>query len=929
MTSKQYNDEKEENEALFNLASSTYGNNSANAHQTLTASHSGILKQSKNALYNNNNYDYNGSRLFDDSNRNELIPNSRYYASSYLFANSPPYTSITLPPPPSHGILTNRNRVTSSQLQPISPLITSQKTRALNRPPRKHESSEDDSYDEETENEYPPSSVYFKLDDHKPYQSFVSNQQNRKDNERDTEYDPIKIKDKKDRKRKKISWFDNLFKSKKKGYYLKGKSNSIDSDYYYDKESNNANILSKNATLINKINYENDISTNYDSVINQLNTDGLFLTNSTNESPDNKELGEYKGNMGNNNSQQNIKPVNLSLSYTSSTVQSEPYLRELLNKMEENVDDHKNYRDTRNPPTKRVQMSSDLDIIPPLTSFNYPTPHHKKFDEKAHSKEAFRKNFFSKLSYLYALVLIAIGFSLPVSEAIAENFPINYHEVYYVYLYGVSICFFLYTYFFLIRFYTKTDTKRKASVVLMQNRRNIDNDAAKLLIKKQRVTEFESSTGSFYLRMGALAFGGGSMIYSGLQFSEFFDSNFSAKCLDILGGLVPAMNLLFTFIQTYFIFSHSKICIHKYKTLARFGLMHVVATNLCVWIITLVRQTIEEIEWYHHEIESKPKSHANTTEFVARKFLDCQKSKKDIIMSKIVEDAGPFLYPCTIEYSLICAAISYVMWKNIGIVPRFRKSRRARNSYTVNCEGASRGLFMGLSVLVFSIITLILFFVLIDKREYFIFAVYLNQVTEISVYLVSLVSIFAAFHKMRPLKYVDVRDREKLDSLLLSIAVAGEYFFATFSIVSAAASAPIKNSHDTLKNDEVNGALSPKRTLLLISSLINVIQSTAQTVFIVDALNRFCITEKDEAEKPGRQYVTFLIVCNFAMWAFNTFANERTRTNPIQVEFYGYITWNIITHICTPLSIFYRYHSTACLAEIWKQAYKTHIEDFV
>ncbi|XP_065313392.1 proton channel OtopLc-like isoform X2 [Gordionus sp. m RMFG-2023] len=752
MTSKQYNDEKEENEALFNLASSTYGNNSANAHQTLTASHSGILKQSKNALYNNNNYDYNGSRLFDDSNRNELIPNSRYYASSYLFANSPPYTSITLPPPPSHGILTNRNRVTSSQLQPISPLITSQKTRALNRPPRKHESSEDDSYDEETENEYPPSSVYFKLDDHKPYQSFVSNQQNRKDNERDTEYDPIKIKDKKDRKRKKISWFDNLFKSKKKGYYLKGKSNSIDSDYYYDKESNNANILSKNATLINKINYENDISTNYDSVINQLNTDGLFLTNSTNESPDNKELGEYKGNMGNNNSQQNIKPVNLSLSYTSSTVQSEPYLR---------------------------------------------------------------------------------------------------------------------------------------------------------------------------------AFGGGSMIYSGLQFSEFFDSNFSAKCLDILGGLVPAMNLLFTFIQTYFIFSHSKICIHKYKTLARFGLMHVVATNLCVWIITLVRQTIEEIEWYHHEIESKPKSHANTTEFVARKFLDCQKSKKDIIMSKIVEDAGPFLYPCTIEYSLICAAISYVMWKNIGIVPRFRKSRRARNSYTVNCEGASRGLFMGLSVLVFSIITLILFFVLIDKREYFIFAVYLNQVTEISVYLVSLVSIFAAFHKMRPLKYVDVRDREKLDSLLLSIAVAGEYFFATFSIVSAAASAPIKNSHDTLKNDEVNGALSPKRTLLLISSLINVIQSTAQTVFIVDALNRFCITEKDEAEKPGRQYVTFLIVCNFAMWAFNTFANERTRTNPIQVEFYGYITWNIITHICTPLSIFYRYHSTACLAEIWKQAYKTHIEDFV
>ena len=36
------------------------------------------------------------------------------------------------------------------------------------------------------------------------------------------------------------------------------------------------------------------------------------------------------------------------------------------------------------------------------------------------------------------------------------------------------------------------------------------------------------------------------------------------------------------------------------------------------------------------------------------------------IMSKLLTDSGPFLFPCTIEYSLICAAVLFVMWKNIS-----------------------------------------------------------------------------------------------------------------------------------------------------------------------------------------------------------------------------------------------------------------------
>lgn len=46
--------------------------------------------------------------------------------------------------------------------------------------------------------------------------------------------------------------------------------------------------------------------------------------------------------------------------------------------------------------------------------------------------------------------------------------------------------------------------------------------------------------------------------------------------------------------------------IHKFKALARFGLMHCLATNVCVWVRTLVRESLKEINGHYHHYE---KSH--------------------------------------------------------------------------------------------------------------------------------------------------------------------------------------------------------------------------------------------------------------------------------------------------------------------------------
>lgn len=113
-----------------------------------------------------------------------------------------------------------------------------------------------------------------------------------------------------------------------------------------------------------------------------------------------------------------------------------------------------------------------------------------------------------------------------------------------------------------------------------------------------------------------------------------------------------------------------------------------------------------------------------------------------------MQDASPFLFPCTIEYSLICAAILYVMWKNISRLPyqgtqsateRVDKLpplhyKRSPHHYSVDCAQAHKGLFVGILVLVLTIISLILFFVLISRPELVKFAVMELTICELSLY---------------------------------------------------------------------------------------------------------------------------------------------------------------------------------------------------
>lgn len=236
--------------------------------------------------------------------------------------------------------------------------------------------------------------------------------------------------------------------------------------------------------------------------------------------------------------------------------------------------------------------------------------------------------------------------------------------------------------------------------------------------------------------------------------------------------------------------------------------------------------------------------------------------------------------------------------KKLSIVPR-----KSPHHYSVDCARAHKGLFVGILILVLTIISLILFFVLISRPELVSLAVTEVNICELTLYGMSTLATLIGMFQMRKLRYDGGRNLE-LDNILLVAAQTGMFIYSTFTIIGG---------HFTLQKHTV---------LVLVTALASVVQTTCQTIFILDASRRTVATAEQIRRKPGREIVTFLLVTNLAMWAINTLEKSRAESHPVQLHFYGLWAWTIITHVSMPLAIFYRFHSTVCLCEVWKRAYK-------
>lgn len=290
-------------------------------------------------------------------------------------------------------------------------------------------------------------------------------------------------------------------------------------------------------------------------------------------------------------------------------------------------------------------------------------------------------------------------------------------------------------------------------------------------------------------------------------------------------------------------------------------------------------------------------------------------------MGSLVQNASPFLFPCTIEYSLICAVILFEMWKEIKGLnnkqPRHRKissSDKSSYQFSVDCSRAHRGMFGGILVIVLAFISLIMFYVLSAESEYINVATLEVTITELILYLLTTIAVCAAFFRLRDLKFTK-GNSIPLDCILLLLAQVGVYIYSMFSIIGCFFA--IRNEPDNDHGGEEG----------LTAEVFSLLQTSLQTIFILNAWYRRCRNEEQSRTKPGREIVTFLLVANMAMWFLNTLVKNRAMFRPTHLRFFGLWGWTIITHISMPLAIFYRFHSTICLFEIWKSAYKVRSDN--
>ncbi|XP_033150215.1 proton channel OtopLc isoform X2 [Drosophila busckii] len=836
-------------------------------------------------------------------------------------------------------------------------------------------------------------------------------------------------------------------------------------------------------------------------------------------------------------------------------------------------------------------------------------------------------SLFIVTSLVYAILLIVVCIAYVISDVTTHRLPVLYYETFFTYLYGASILFLLYVFCFLLQESSccnggvpkpKPPPKEKKS----KKTKNADpadskdakgsKDSGKAgkgaayqeaatdaevavtpkNVRKRKTTHSDLTHGSFFLRVGAIAFGLGAMIYIGLEFGSFFEIPFDSPCHHILIGVNPLLQMIFTFMQMYFIFMNARLNIHRFKVIARFGLMHVVATNICVWIRTLVKESLLEITIHHQKLESDPgassiahsirqhalrhagtvlRTHAgpnnefevldgedvlprsvyksdNVLSKLVRNTVDgiskslgmggvvsssttsttsttrapyttpgyqwhsttmARKLKKFItsttaatstmgsssshiptsssststsstttttaamptftetssssftsespfnsmhrlfssaapsltpvdvaaptlpaaadgnafassatsflntlaaaastpstnanvqqasstesavnmmnnllgrgmensfqtysdlshdesnglitfdnlesldniypaalssnigtlnstacgridIMGTIVYDSAPFLYPFIIEYSLIGAVVLYVMWKHIGRYPgrlndedlehrlEVMLSRRAvamaqqARSGRVDCVGSSKGLFFGLLLLVGALICLILFFVLVRHQQFSLLAIYLADASHIILMGFAILAIIVGFIRVKNLKF-RCEEQSNLNDILLRISAFGLFTYSVFSII--AGSLKVLESEPSLLVTTTGG--------------MAVFQVILQLLFIADVSRRRVHLPEHDRSKPGRQIVTFLLICNVAMFAIYTFEAQKVFANPVQLEFYGFVPWSIIQRITLPLCIFHRFHSAVTLAEIWKTTYKARLE---
>jgi len=227
----------------------------------------------------------------------------------------------------------------------------------------------------------------------------------------------------------------------------------------------------------------------------------------------------------------------------------------------------------------------------------------------------------------------------------------------------------------------------------------------------------------------------------------------------------------------------------------------------------------------------------------------------------------------------------------------------------VDCSKSTTGLFLGILVLLLTLMSLITYFIYYSHNH--ISAVILSEITELCLISCSLFVVIFCFFQLKyyKFKYL-VEFNMSTDSILVIFGLAGIYLYSVYSIIA------IFDSSEKSKLKETS------TKIFLIVHFLTIIESTLQSMLIIQALKMYTVDKQVMKKKPGRSLITLLILVNISIWLLENLSVKKYGMSTIQLDYYGIVFWSIASSISTPLAIFYRFHASVCLSDIWKTLYE-------
>ncbi|PAV61398.1 hypothetical protein WR25_05139 [Diploscapter pachys] len=510
-----------------------------------------------------------------------------------------------------------------------------------------------------------------------------------------------------------------------------------------------------------------------------------------------------------------------------------------------------------------------------------------------------RNYIFKLFTCFYALFIVVGGIVVELSNLISNGSKIIHTGkdlVLGIWLFGGSILFIGYCAYLVYIHYLNVLHKRKEYRLSLQYKTGREPDVLT-----------NSSTGSLYLRIGCVIFGLiGVVYYSLLCIICLLGWNQSqeheGECT-VSSNSLNLISAVFIFAQMWFVYCNGKIIFTGKGNIARIGLMHLVGTNLWMWLRYIIYEEVETI----HEINRFEKltnhqSHKNGTihEHEICKGVLC-----------IFEGYSEFMYTCVVEYSLLCAGVAFVFWTNIESAREetLEKQMRKRSRLTIDCSRTAEGLFIGKIVDLMKFQTkmpgfIFIIFTILAVALYNAFSGYeavvghwIFSCTNLAFFILATLTCLLAFWRMKILKFKhgEMEDEdasaELLDRILLVVGLIGELLYGMAAILSF-----------------INNPSKGLPLIIFITNIVRLFQVTFQSGLIIVSSRLEIDPEDDDMRryKPGKQLITLLLMINVSQFFLNVFEAQKAGINDEMLRMYGSYYWAFVVRGCSPLTIFYR-----------------------